>query len=64
MTTLAFWTPGATELIVIGVVFMLLFGASRIPKLARSLGQSIVELRKGLRQVGEIDMDEKEDDDA
>ena len=39
---------GTTEYIVIGGAVMLLFGAKKLPLLARSVGQSLVELRKGL----------------
>ena len=38
---------GLPELIVILVILMLLFGATRLPKLARSLGESAGELKKG-----------------
>lgn len=41
---------GAPELLLIFVVVMLLFGASRLPKLARSLGQSSKEFKKGLSE--------------
>lgn len=44
---------GTTEYVVIGGVFMLLFGARKLPVLARSLGQSFVELRKGLDPDGD-----------
>lgn len=39
---------GAPELIIILLILLLLFGASRLPKLSRSLGESARELRKGL----------------
>lgn len=39
---------GFPELMIILVVIALLFGASRLPKLARSIGQSAKEFRKGL----------------
>jgi sec-independent protein translocase protein TatA len=42
------WMPGATELIVIGLVGLLLFGR-RLPEVGRSLGKSIVEFKKGIR---------------
>jgi sec-independent protein translocase protein TatA len=36
---------GPTELIIILVIVMVLFGAARLPKLARSLGESAKEFR-------------------
>jgi len=41
---------GPLELIVIVVVLVLFFGAKRLPELARSLGTSARELRKGLAE--------------
>lgn len=38
---------GATEVLVILLVVILLFGAKRIPDLARSLGRSLSEFKKG-----------------
>jgi sec-independent protein translocase protein TatA len=38
------------ELVILLVIVMLLFGASRLPKLARSLGQSSKEFRKGMSE--------------
>ena len=40
---------GFTEIIVILVVILLLFGAKRIPELARSLGKGLQEFKKGLK---------------
>jgi sec-independent protein translocase protein TatA len=39
-------------------IIMLLFGAKRLPDLARSLGSSARELKKGLREDDEPDADE------
>jgi sec-independent protein translocase protein TatA len=39
---------GATELIIVLVVVLLLFGVGRISKIAGELGQGIHEFRKGL----------------
>lgn len=39
---------GPTELIVILVVVLLLFGSTRLPKLARSLGEASKEFKKGV----------------
>jgi sec-independent protein translocase protein TatA len=41
---------GDTELLVILVVFLLLFGATSIPKLARSLGQAKGEFNRSRRE--------------
>ncbi len=38
---------GLPELIVILVILLLLFGSSKLPKLAKSLGESAGELQKG-----------------
>ncbi|MDN5274477.1 MAG: twin-arginine translocation protein TatA/E family subunit [Candidatus Saccharibacteria bacterium] len=39
---------GAPELIIILLILVLLFGASKLPQLAKSIGTSARELRKGL----------------
>jgi TatA/E family protein of Tat protein translocase len=49
--------PGLGELLLVVVCILLLFGARRIPDLARSLGQSISEFKKG-RQEGAQDTEE------
>jgi len=38
---------GAPELIIILLVVVLLFGAKKLPELARSLGKSVSEFKKG-----------------
>lgn len=40
---------GTPELIIILVIILVIFGGSQLPKLARSLGTSAKELRKGLK---------------
>ena len=45
-----FGLPGGTEIIVIGIIALLLFG-SRLPKVAKSMGKSIVEFKKGIKGV-------------
>lgn len=40
---------GGPELAIVMVVLVLLFGASRLPGLARSLGQASKEFKEGLR---------------
>jgi len=43
--------PGGPEMLIILLVLVLLFGANKIPKLARSTGQAMGEFRKGREQV-------------
>ena len=40
--------PKIEELIIVLLIILLLFGAKRIPELARSIGQSINEVKKGI----------------
>jgi sec-independent protein translocase protein TatA len=39
---------GATELLIILVIVVLLFGSKKLPDLAKSIGSSMKELRKGI----------------
>ena len=40
---------GATELLIVGGIIFVLFGATAIPKFARSLGKAKREFEKGTR---------------
>ena len=42
---------GTPELLVIAVVIFLLFGATRLPQLAKSLGQSKRAFKEGLEEA-------------
>jgi sec-independent protein translocase protein TatA len=42
--------PRGQELIIVLVVVVLLFGARKLPELARSLGASAKEFRKGIEE--------------
>ena len=67
--------PGGMEMVVILLIAVLLFGANKIPKLARSTGQAMGEFQKGRQQVeqelqeieetadpnAEFDFDEEDD---
>ena len=44
---------GTGEIIVILVVVLLLFGARRIPELARSMGRGVNSFRQGLNEVSD-----------
>ena len=55
------FTLGAPELLIILAVVLLLFGSTRLPKLARSMGKASTEFKKGL---AEGDKDETNPDEA
>ena len=44
---------GPTEMIILLVIVLLLFGAAKLPKLARSMGEAQREFKKGLRDNDE-----------
>lgn len=50
-TMLAIAGLGPTELVVIVIVIFLLFGATRLPQLAKALGQSKKAFRDGLDEA-------------
>lgn len=52
---LAFLDLTTPDLLIILAIVLLLFGAKKLPDLARSLGSSARELRKGLSSDGEKD---------
>ena len=41
---------GAPELLIVLVVILVLFGGSKLPKLARSLGQAQNEFKQGVKE--------------
>lgn len=49
---------GLPELLVVLLIVLLLFGAKRLPEIARGLGRSIQEFKKGVKDI------EKNVDDA
>ncbi len=51
---------GTPEILIILGVLVLIFGSTQLPKLARSIGQSQQEFKKGLKE-GAQDEDEEED---
>ena len=42
---------GYQELLIILVIVLLLFGAQRLPDLAKSLGSSVKEFKKGVNEM-------------
>lgn len=50
MDSLAFGMPGGIEMAAIAMVGLLIFGR-KLPGIARSVGQSIIEFKKGLKGI-------------
>lgn len=45
-----FGTVGIPELLIIGFILVLLFGAKKVPELMGGVGKGIKELKEGLRE--------------
>jgi sec-independent protein translocase protein TatA len=46
---------GYQELLIILVIVLVLFGANRLPELAKSLGSSVKEFKKGINEANKTD---------
>jgi len=46
------WSPGGWELIIILIIVLILFGANRLPDLARGMGESIRNFKSGMLNAG------------
>jgi sec-independent protein translocase protein TatA len=57
---LGFWTPGPLEIIIILVVALLIFGR-RLPEIARNIGKSLTEFKKGVHEAKEVKDDLESD---
>jgi sec-independent protein translocase protein TatA len=53
---------GAPELLIVLLVVLLLFGTTKLPKLARSMGQAQNEFKRGLSEGSKNDEDDKPSD--
>ena len=47
---------GATELIIILVIVIVLFGASRLPEIGKGIGEAIKNFKKSTSEEPEIDV--------
>lgn len=54
-----FSSIGTTEIIIIALVLLVLFGAKFLPKMGKSLGESKVELKKATKDLQKAIKDEE-----
>ncbi len=50
---------GVTEILLVALVALLLFGAGRIADIGKGLGQGIKNFKQGLKEADEVDADKK-----
>lgn len=55
---------GATELLIILVIVIVIFGATRLPQIGRGLGEGIKNFRGALKEPTAIDVTPKEPEEA
>jgi len=64
MNLLGFFKPGIWELLIILLIVLLLFGATKLPKIAKSMGEAIRGFKKSVKDEDEEkkeEGDEKKD---
>ncbi len=52
---------GPTELIIILIIVVILFGASRLPEIGKGIGEAIKNFKKSTSEPREIDVTPKKD---
>jgi sec-independent protein translocase protein TatA len=57
MTLLAITMPGGMEWIIIALIFVLLFGAKKLPELGGAIGKSIKSFKQGVEEGQEPESD-------
>ncbi len=53
-----FGNIGMPEILVILLICLLVFGASKLPEIGRSFGKAISEFKKGMKEIGSDTKDE------
>jgi sec-independent protein translocase protein TatA len=59
------WGLGLGEILIIMAIFMLIFGARKLPEIGRGLGRAIVNFKRGIKEEPQLldDVDEEVDED-
>jgi len=53
---------GSTELIILLIIVLIIFGAGKLPQVGRSLGQAITEFKTSVRDKDEVEPAKKDDE--
>ena len=53
---------GPLQILAILIIVLLLFGARKLPELARSIGSAVTEFRKGLKEITKPEEEEKKEE--
>ena len=53
---------GGTEILVIALVVLLLFGGKKIPELMKGLGTGVKSFKDGMKGVTDVEEEKKEED--
>ncbi len=51
---------GSTELVILAAIFVFLFGAKKLPELARNVGRAKGEFQQGLREISVVSKTEED----
>jgi sec-independent protein translocase protein TatA len=57
---LLFGTLGATEIIIIALIVLLLFGGKKIPELMRGIGKGVKSFKDGMKGIEDEIKEDKE----
>ena len=52
---------GTQDILLIGIIVVVLFGATKLPQLGSGVGQAIRNFKKGIAEADAIDVTEKKD---
>ncbi len=57
---LLFMNVGPTEIIIIALVVLMLFGGKKIPELMKGLGKGVKSFKEGMNEVTNLEEEKKE----
>lgn len=52
---------GTQDIVLIGIIVVVLFGATKLPQLGSGIGQAIRNFKKGMSELEEVDVTPKKD---